>query len=127
MDFTPYYGVLAGYVTGIVLRMHQESADASECVALENKVTSRCRGSDTNLLGGLLLLLLLLSLFDARSTNPMIHLLTATSTYVHTASVHMQGHTWSELEVNQQPYPHRYLPNWKTSASYETQTSWPVD
>ena len=67
MDFTPYYGVLAGYVTGIVLRMLQESADAPECVARENKVTSRCRGSDTNLLGGLLLLLLL-SLFDARST-----------------------------------------------------------
>ena len=79
MDFTPYYGVLAGYVTGIVLRMHQESADASECVALENKVTSRCLGSDTNLLGGLLLLLSLL-LLDASSTTTPYRLRIRSST-----------------------------------------------
>ena len=83
-----------------------------------NKVTSRCLGSDTNLLGGLLLLLSLL-LFDARSREYDSRPSAGTS-------VHMQGHTWSELEVNQQPYPHRYCQVGRR-ASYRTQTSWPVD
>lgn len=89
-----------------------------------NKVTSRCLGSDTNLLGGLLLLLSLL-LFDARTTTPAYE--SAVPPFTGTCtSVHMQGHTWSELKVNQQPYPHRYCQVGRR-ASYETQTSWPVD
>lgn len=39
--------------------------------------------------------------YSVPPTNPQFHRFTGTS-------VHMQGHTWSELEVNQQPYPHRY-------------------
>lgn len=51
-------------------------------------------------------------------TNPQFHRFTGTS-------VHMQGHTWSELEMNQQPYPRRYCQVGRR-ASYESQTSWPV-